>query len=89
MKNFFYDFLLLFFAVFLRANVKSIEGWPLKRTFFSSCMKVLRGLLVSTDVDLRITAGETMALLLEAAYEYDEVGHYLSPHPLKQILNIF
>lgn len=37
-----------------------------------SCMKVLRGLLVSTDVDLRITAGETMALLLEAAYEYDE-----------------
>ena len=48
-------------------------------------MKVLRGLLVSTDVDLRITAGETMALLLEAAYEYDEVGHYLPSPPLTNI----
>lgn len=32
----------------------------------------LRGLLQSTDVDLRMTAGECMALVLEFAYEYDE-----------------
>ena len=42
--------------------------------FCNSYMRILRGLLSSTDVDLRITAGEAIALVLEAAYEYDEVG---------------
>ena len=46
---------------------------------FVSCMKVLRGLLKSSDVDLRITAGETMVLLLEAVYEYDEVSPTVIP----------
>ena len=32
---------------------------------------MLRGLLRSTDVDLRITAGESLALVLEFAYDYD------------------
>ena len=31
----------------------------------------MRGLLHSTDVDLRITAGESLALVLEFAYDYD------------------
>ena len=34
----------------------------------------LEGLLLSNDVDLRITAGEAIALILEFAYDYDEVG---------------
>ena len=37
---------------------------------------LLRCLLCSTDVDLRITAGEAIALLLEAAYDFDEVITY-------------
>ena len=32
----------------------------------------LHGLLSSPDVELRITAGETIALLLEVAYDHDE-----------------
>jgi hypothetical protein len=32
----------------------------------------LEGIFSSTDVDLRIAAGETIALLLEVAYNYDE-----------------
>jgi len=32
----------------------------------------LQGLLLSNDVDLRITAGEAIALILEFAYDYDE-----------------
>jgi hypothetical protein len=32
----------------------------------------LRGLLHSTDVELRIAAGEALALVLEFAYEHDE-----------------
>merc|ERR1719461_832315 len=32
----------------------------------------LRGLLLSNDVELRITAGEAIALILEFAYDYDE-----------------
>ena len=40
-------------------------------------LMVLRGLLTSSDVELRITAGETMALILESAYEHDEVIIFL------------
>jgi len=35
-------------------------------------IKKLEGLLLSNDVDLRITAGESIALILEFAYDYDE-----------------
>jgi len=35
-------------------------------------VKHLRGLLQSSDVDLRMTAGESLALVLEFAYDYDE-----------------
>jgi len=34
-------------------------------------MILLEGMFLSTDVDLRITAGEVMVLLLETAYDYD------------------
>ena len=30
-------------------------------------------MLLATDVELRITAGEAIALILEFAYDYDEV----------------
>ena len=30
-------------------------------------------MFTSVDVDLRITAGETMVLLLESVYDHDEV----------------
>jgi hypothetical protein len=33
----------------------------------------MSGLFTSPDLELRIAAGETTALLLENAYEYDEV----------------
>ena len=34
----------------------------------------LQGLLLSNDVDIRIAAGEAIALFLEFAYDHDEVG---------------
>jgi len=58
-----------------------LSGWSLLSTLLTpaqifdnitSYTRILRGLLSSTDVDLRITAGEAIALVLEAAYEYDE-----------------
>ena len=36
-------------------------------------IKKLQLLLLSSDVDVRITAGEAIALILEFAYDYDEV----------------
>ena len=36
-------------------------------------MILLEGMFLSTDVDLRIAAGEVMVLLLETAYDYDTV----------------
>jgi len=65
----------------LALHTACLSAWALLSTLLkpsqifdtiNSCMKVLRGLLKSSDVDLRITAGETMVLLLEAVYEYDE-----------------
>jgi len=38
----------------------------------NSTISKLEGLLLSSDVDLRITAGEAIALLLEFSYDYDE-----------------
>ena len=38
-------------------------------------IKKLQLLLLSSDVDVRITAGEAIALILEFAYDYDEVLH--------------
>ena len=36
-------------------------------------IKKLQLLLLSSDVDVRITAGEAIALILEFAYDYDVV----------------
>ena len=41
-------------------------------------IKKLQLLLLSSDVDVRITAGEAIALILEFAYDYDEVLQYLA-----------
>ena len=41
-------------------------------------IKKLQLLLLSSDVDVRITAGEAIALILEFAYDYDEVLHCLA-----------
>jgi len=38
-----------------------------------SRVSVLQSMFTSVDVDLRITAGETMVLLLESVYDHDEV----------------
>jgi len=38
----------------------------------NSTISKLEGLLLSSDVDLRITAGEAIALILEFSYDYDE-----------------
>ena len=44
-------------------------------------IKKLQLLLLSSDVDVRITAGEAIALILEFAYDYDEVRDFLRfPH---------
>jgi hypothetical protein len=62
-------------------HASCLSGWALLSTLLSPGqiyetinrhLQVMRGLLSSTDVELRITAGETMALLLEAAYDHDE-----------------
>ena len=42
-------------------------------------MTRLEGLFLSTDVELRIAAGEAMVMLLETAYDFDEVKIFLSP----------
>jgi len=58
-----------------------LSGWSLLSTLLApsqiyemitSCLRQLRGLLKNVDVDLRITAGETMVLLLEGVYQHDE-----------------
>ena len=38
-------------------------------------MSRLEGLFLSPDVEVRIAAGEAMVMLLETAYEYDEVNN--------------
>ena len=40
----------------------------------NSTINKLQGLLLSNDVDIRIAAGEAIALVLEFAYDHDEVG---------------
>jgi hypothetical protein len=37
---------------------------------------LMSGLFASPDLELRIAAGETMALLLENAYDYDEARSF-------------
>lgn len=58
----------------------ALSSWSLLLTLLTSGdvfrlattqVSLLRGLLHSTDVDLRITAGESLALVLEFAYDYD------------------
>lgn len=58
-----------------------LSAWALLSTLLSpaqifertnSYVGVLQGMFSSQDVELRITAGETMVLLLESAYDYDE-----------------
>jgi len=58
-----------------------LSAWSLLLTLQSSgevyrlantTVSKLEGLLLSNDVDLRITAGEAIALILEFAYDYDE-----------------
>lgn len=59
----------------------SLSAWSLLLTLQSSgevyrlansAISKLEGLLLSSDVELRITAGEAIALILEFAYDYDE-----------------
>lgn len=59
----------------------ALSAWSLLLTLLSSGevfriannhVQNLTGLLGSSDVDLRITAGESIALILEFAYDYDE-----------------
>jgi hypothetical protein len=59
----------------------ALEGWSLLLTLQSSgevyrqadrMITLFRGVLGSSDVELRITAGEAIALVLEFAYDYDE-----------------
>ena len=58
----------------------ALSSWSLLLTLLTSGdvfrlattqVSSLRGLLYSSDVDLRITAGESLALVLEFAYDYD------------------
>merc|ERR1712240_974544 len=58
----------------------ALSSWSLLLTLLTSGdvfrlattqVSSLRGLLYSSDVDLRITAGESVALVLEFAYDYD------------------
>jgi len=58
-----------------------LSAWSLLLTLLSSgevnrlansTISKLEGLLLSSDVDLRITAGEAIALILEFSYDYDE-----------------
>ena len=58
-----------------------MSGWSLLLSLLSpgdvhrlanSNISKFSGLLLSSDVDLRITGGEAIALILEFAYQYDE-----------------
>lgn len=62
-------------------HCSALAGWCLLLTLQTSgevfrianrSIQNLSGLLGSSDVDLRITAGEAIALILEFAYDYDE-----------------
>lgn len=65
----------------LALHTAALDSWALLVTLLSngdafrmvdSHLRNLEGMFSSPDVDLRISAGETSALLLEAAYNYDE-----------------
>jgi len=65
----------------LALHTAALDSWALLVTLLSngdayrmvdSHLRNLEGMFSSVDVDLRISAGETSALLLEAAYNYDE-----------------
>lgn len=58
-----------------------LNGWSLLSTVLNPsqiyemvdrCLVMFEGIFQSTDVELRISAGEAMVLLLETAYDYDE-----------------
>lgn len=62
-------------------HTASLSAWGLLSTLLNPSQiyemvgrytEILRGLLLSADVDLRIVAGQTLVLLLEGAYEHDE-----------------
>ena len=63
-----------------------VSGWSLLLSLQSpgevhrlaqdNVIKKFELLLLANDVDLRITAGEAIALILEFAYDYDEVCIY-------------
>jgi len=62
-------------------HCSSLSSWALLLTLLSSAevaktagqwVERLRGMLDSSDVDLRMTAGEALALVLEFAYDHDE-----------------
>jgi len=62
-------------------HTASLSAWALLTTLLSPAQiyetiskytSIMRGLLLTADVDLRITAGQTLVLLLEGAYEHDE-----------------
>jgi len=59
----------------------AVSGWSLLLTLLShgdahrlanTTIRKFSGLLLSSDVDLRINGGEAIALVLEFAYQYDE-----------------
>ena len=70
----------------------ALSSWSLLLTLLTSGdvfriattqVSSLRGLLYSSDVDLRITAGESLALVLEFAYDYDS---QYEPHDLEGLI---
>ena len=59
-----------------------LSGWSLLLSLMSpgevskmanNYIQKFEKMLLATDVELRITAGEAIALILEFAYDYDEV----------------
>lgn len=66
----------------LALHTSCLTGWALLSTLLSPGqlyestgrrVALMSGLFAAPDLDLGIAAGETTALLLENAYDYDEV----------------
>jgi hypothetical protein len=74
----------------LGLQTSCLSAWALLSTLLAPAqlfdtvgrrVALMSGLFASPDLELRIAAGETMALLLENAYDYDEVRSFIQQFP--------
>ena len=79
----------------LALHTSCLAGWSLLSTLLSPAqlfesvgrrVALMSGLFSAPDLELRIAAGETIALLLENAYDHDEVRQNIVCRTEEQLL---